>query len=244
MRGLRALGLGTLGIGLLAGDHPLDVLEDLPGIEVVDAATLNGIEVHLLVEGEVPVEFNGLCQLDDIVRDVRRRIVLLLLEPNDHDLLALLPDGPPHECPAVGEGVHSLGAANKDQLMILWILNEHRLLNEVLEGVVALVIGEAEVGDVLQRVAGVALDQEVLEDAHRQTTSEFIGGALGLLQLPTERSEALQLLPIDEERATHTIVHRVTDAVICEEAVFKGSLVPHAIEFEEVSSNILALATL
>ena len=50
-------------------------------------------------------------------------------------------------------------------------------------------------------------------------------------------------LPIDEERATHTIVHRMTYAIICEEAIFNGSLVPHAIEFEEVSSNIGALAT-
>ena len=170
------LDLLDLGIRLLAGNHPLDLLQDLPGLEVADAATLNGIEVHLLVEGEVPVEFNGLGQLDDVVRDVDRRIVLLLLEPNDHDLLALLLDSSPHESPTVGERIDSLGAANKDQLMILWILNEHRLLNEVLEGVVALLICEAEVDDVLQGVAGVPLNKKVLEDVHRQTTFKFVRG--------------------------------------------------------------------
>lgn len=181
--GLRALGLSNLGIGLLAGDHPLDVLQDLLGVEVADTATSDLIEVHFLIKGEVSVEFNGLGQLDDVVRHVRRRIVLLLLEAHDHHLLALLLDGPPHESTAMRECIYSLSAANKDQLVVLGIVDEHRPLDELLEGVVALLLGEAEVDDVLERVAGVAVDQEVLEDAHRQPTSKFIGGALGLLQL-------------------------------------------------------------
>ncbi len=112
------------------------------------------------------MKFYGLGQLDDIVRDVDRRIVLLLLKAHDHHLLALLLDGPPHESTAMSERIYSLSAANKNQLVILGIVDEHRPLDKLLEGVVALLIGEAEVDDVLQRIARVALYEEVLEDVH------------------------------------------------------------------------------
>lgn len=163
-----------LGIDLLPVDPPLDFCEDLLCLQVAHAVTNDFIEVHLLIQGEVPMEFEGLGQLDEIVRLVYRVVVLLLLEPNDYDLLGLLLDGPPHKNHTVCEGIHSLLSAGEYQLVVLGIFNQHFLLNQVLESLVALMLVEGEVLNVFYEVGSVALNEVVLEDNQRQTYLKFV----------------------------------------------------------------------
>ena len=159
------------GIGLLAGDHPLNVLGDLLGLKIVDASALDLIKIHLLVVDEVPVELEGLAQLDDVGRHVERHVILLLLKAHDDNILAFAFDGPSNESPTVSEGRHTLSTTNEDQLVIVRVFCEHMLRDELLEGDVALVLLDAEILYMLKGVADVAfLNKEILEDGDGEAT--------------------------------------------------------------------------
>ena len=132
---------------------------------VVHASALELVEVHLLVVDEVPVELEGLAQLDDVGRHVEGHVILLLLKAHDDDILAFALDGPSHESPTVSEGRHTLSTANEDQLVILRFFCEHMLCDELLEGDVTLVLRNGEVLHMYEGVADVAfLEEEILED--------------------------------------------------------------------------------
>jgi hypothetical protein len=136
--------------GLLPSDDPLNFFQDLLGLLVGHDATLNCVEVHLLVDQEVPVELEGLAQLDGIGWHLNGSNILLLLKANNDSLLAFLLDSPPHEGAAMGEGSHSLSTAHKDQLVIGGLLHQHVLGDELLQGHVAFVVPDAEVDHMLQ----------------------------------------------------------------------------------------------
>jgi hypothetical protein len=71
----------------------------------------------------------------------------------------------------------------------------------------------------------------------------FCAELLAFYQLASDSGETLQLLPICEEGTTHTVVHRMTDAVIGQETIFEGLLVPDLIVIEELSRLVNAFAT-
>ena len=77
----------------------------------------------------------------------------MLLEAYDNSLLALLLNDSSNKSSTVCEGIYSLGATDEDQLVVLDIFNEHILLIDIYEGLVASMFGDAKVCHVLQRVA-------------------------------------------------------------------------------------------